>query len=80
MLRAELSPAGVRVADPQPGLTESELAGNVTDSASRAGLDAMFQSFPALRPADVADLIVYLITRPPHVNVSTLDIVPTRQV
>jgi hypothetical protein len=33
----------------------------------------------ALEPADVADLIVYLISRPPHVNISTLDIVPTQQ-
>jgi NADP-dependent 3-hydroxy acid dehydrogenase YdfG len=63
----------------QPGLTESELAGNVTDSDSRAGLEEMFRNIAALRPADIADLAVYLISRPPHVNLSTLDIVPTRQ-
>lgn len=79
MLRAELAPRNVRVTDLQPGLTESELAGNVTDSDSRAGLEEMFQDIAALRPADIADLIVYLISRPPHVNISTLDIVPTRQ-
>ena len=33
----------------------------------------------AVEPADVADLIVYLTSRPPHVNISTLDIVPTQQ-
>ena len=79
MLRAELSPHNVRVTDLQPGLTESELADNVTDTDSRAGLDDMFDSIPALRAADIADLIVYLISRPPNVNVSTLNIVPTRQ-
>jgi NADP-dependent 3-hydroxy acid dehydrogenase YdfG len=79
MLRAELAPRNVRVSDVQPGLTESELAGNVTDSDSRAGLEEMFRNIAALRPADIADLAVYLISRPPHVNLSTLNIVPTRQ-
>jgi NADP-dependent 3-hydroxy acid dehydrogenase YdfG len=79
MLRTELSPLGVRVSDLQPGLTESELAGNVTDADSRAGLDEMFEHIAPLTSADIADLIVYLVTRPPHVNISTLDIVPTRQ-
>jgi NADP-dependent 3-hydroxy acid dehydrogenase YdfG len=79
MLRAELAPHDVRVTDLQPGLTDSELAGNVTDSHSRAGLEQMFQTIPPLRPADIADLIVYVTSLPLHVNISTLDIVPTRQ-
>ncbi|HEY3726185.1 MAG TPA: SDR family oxidoreductase [Solirubrobacteraceae bacterium] len=79
MLRAELSPRGVRVTDLQPGLTESELAGNVTDPDSRAGLEQMFDGMQALRASDVADLILYVVSRPAHVNVSTLDIVPTAQ-
>jgi NADP-dependent 3-hydroxy acid dehydrogenase YdfG len=79
-LRAELAPRDVRVTDLQPGLTESELAGNVTDSDAREGLAAMFESIPALGAEDVADLVTYLVSRPAHVNVTTLDIVPTRQV
>jgi len=80
MLRAELAPRGVRVTDLQPGLTGSELAGNVTDPESRAGLEDMFKSMQALRASDVADLIVYVASRPAHVNISTLDLVPTQQV
>jgi NADP-dependent 3-hydroxy acid dehydrogenase YdfG len=79
-LRPELAPLNVRVTDLQPGLTDSELAANVTDSEARAGLAAMFEQIPALAAADIADLITYLVSRPSHVNVSTLDIVPTRQV
>jgi NADP-dependent 3-hydroxy acid dehydrogenase YdfG len=79
MLRAELSPLGVRATDLQPGLTESELASKVTDTDSRAGLEQMFDDIPALTAADVADLVVYLISRPPHVKISTLDLVPTGQ-
>jgi hypothetical protein len=58
---------------------ESERASNVTDPSSRAGLEETFTRISALAPADVADLIVYLTSRPPHVNISTLDIVPTEQ-
>jgi NADP-dependent 3-hydroxy acid dehydrogenase YdfG len=79
MLRAELSPRGVRVTDVEPGLTESELAGNITDAESRAGLDQMFEAIPALSSADVADLIAFVVSRPAHVNIPTLDIMPTTQ-
>jgi NADP-dependent 3-hydroxy acid dehydrogenase YdfG len=79
VLRAELAPHNVRVIDLQPGLTTSELAGNVTDAESRAGLDEMFDSFRALEASDVADLIAYLVSRPPHVSIASLDIVPTGQ-
>ncbi len=80
MLRAELAPRGVRVVDLQPGLTESGLADSVTDPDSRGGLRQMFDSMQALRADDVADLIVYVSSRPAHVSISTLDIVPTAQV
>jgi NADP-dependent 3-hydroxy acid dehydrogenase YdfG len=79
VLRAELAPHNVRVIDLQPGLTQSELVGNVTDAESRAGLDEMFDSFRALEASDVADLIAYLVSRPPHVSIASLDIVPTGQ-
>ncbi len=51
----------------------------MTDADSRAGLEQMFSDIPALKAADIADLVVYLISRPPHVNISTVDIVPTKQ-
>jgi NADP-dependent 3-hydroxy acid dehydrogenase YdfG len=78
-LRAELGPRNVRVTDLQPGLTSSELADNVTDPQARDGLAAMFDAIPPLSGDDIADLVSYLFGRPAHVNVATLDIVPTRQ-
>jgi NADP-dependent 3-hydroxy acid dehydrogenase YdfG len=79
VLRAELGGRDIRVTDLQPGLTESELADNVTDPDARAGLSDMFQAIPALKPADIADIVTHLVSRPAHVSVPTLDIVPTRQ-
>lgn len=49
---------------PPTRANESELAGNVTDGASRAQLERMFNEISALRPADIAELVVYLISRP----------------
>jgi NADP-dependent 3-hydroxy acid dehydrogenase YdfG len=79
-LRAELGPRNVRVTDLQPGPTRSELADNVTDPQARDGLAAMFDAITPLSGEDIADLVSYLVSRPAHVNVATLDIVPTRQV
>jgi NADP-dependent 3-hydroxy acid dehydrogenase YdfG len=80
VLRAELGSRNVRVTDIQPGLTESELAGNVTDEQARQGLAGMFDTIPALGADDVAELITLIVSRPAHVSIPTLDIVPTRQV
>jgi NADP-dependent 3-hydroxy acid dehydrogenase YdfG len=52
----------------------------VTDPQARDGLAAMFDAITPLSGEDIADLVSYLVSRPAHVNVATLDIVPTRQV
>lgn len=80
MLRAELAERNIRVTDLQPGLTDSELAGNVTDTDARQGLSEMFETIPALSADDIADVVVYITSRPAHVSLATLDVVPTRQV
>lgn len=78
-LRAELAPQDVRVTDLQPGLTDTELASHITDQDAREGLQSMFDVIPALHPDDIADLVCFVVSRPPHVNLPTLDVVPTRQ-
>jgi NADP-dependent 3-hydroxy acid dehydrogenase YdfG len=78
-LRAELAPQDVRVTDLQPGLTDTELATHITDQDAREGLQAMLEVIPALHADDIADLICFVVSRPPRVNLPTLDMVPTRQ-
>jgi NADP-dependent 3-hydroxy acid dehydrogenase YdfG len=79
MLRAELGGRGVRVTDVQPGLTETELGTHVTDPAGRQLLESMFEQMTALRAEDVAEVVLHAISRPPHVNISTVTVVPTQQ-
>jgi serine 3-dehydrogenase len=78
-LRLDLLGTGVRVATVDPGLvaqTEFSLV-RFHGDADRAS--AVYRGMTPLRPEDVAELIVYIATRPPHVNVAETVILPTDQ-
>ncbi|WIM92557.1 SDR family oxidoreductase [Actinoplanes oblitus] len=78
-LRAELGPESVRVTNIEPGLTDTELGGHIDNGALSGQLDAMFQALPALSADDVADLIGYVTSRPRHVNLRQVIVLPTPQ-
>ena len=77
--RAELAPRGVRVTVVEPGLTDSELAGNVAHAGQAEELAGMFDAIPALRAADVADLLAYTAALPARAGLPSLSILPSRQ-
>ncbi len=78
-LRGELGPRDVRVTNIEPGLTESELASHV-DSAELSGqLDELFGAIGGLSAAEVADVVAYATSRPRHVNLRQITVLPTRQ-
>jgi len=78
-LRTELGPEAVRVTNVEPGLTDTELAGHVDNPELSAQLGAMFRAMPALSAGDVADLIAYVTSRPRHVNLRQVVVLPTPQ-
>ena len=39
----------------------------------------MFEAIPALCAEDVGEVIAYIATRPPHVNLAHVELVPTTQ-
>jgi len=78
-LRLDLLGTGVRVATVDPGMvaeTEFSLV-RFHGDADRAS--AVYRDMTPLRPEDVAELIVYVATRPPHVNIAETVILPTDQ-
>jgi len=78
-LRLDLLGTGVRVATVDPGMvapTEFSLV-RFHGDADRA--EAVYRGVTPLRPEDVAELIVYIATRPAHVNVAETVILPTDQ-
>ncbi len=78
-LRLDLLGTGVRVATVDPGMvapTEFSLV-RFHGDADRAA--AVYRGVTPLTPDDVAEVIVYVATRPPHVNLAEIVMLPTDQ-
>ncbi len=77
-LRVELVGKPVRVTEVAPGLVETEFSlvrfGGDTERAKKP-----YQGMTPLSADDVADAIVWAVTRPAHVNIDTLVIKPLDQ-
>ncbi|ADI08090.1 short-chain dehydrogenase/reductase SDR [Streptomyces bingchenggensis BCW-1] len=78
-LRTEFGPRNVRVTNIEPGLTESELGSHVDNATATSQLDDMFAALGGLSSEDIADLIAYVTSRPAHVNLRQVIVLPTRQ-
>ncbi len=77
-LRCDLHGTGVRVTDIEPGLLESEFS-DVRFKGDESRFENLYKNAHPLRPEDVADTIWWVTTRPAHVNVSQVEIMPTTQ-
>ncbi|GAB0105591.1 SDR family NAD(P)-dependent oxidoreductase [Nocardia sp. JMUB6875] len=78
-LRAELGARKVRVTNIEPGLTDTELGYHIDNAELSGQLDGMFQFMESLRADDIADLIAYTTSRPAHVNLRQVIVLPTQQ-
>ncbi|MBI4956822.1 MAG: SDR family NAD(P)-dependent oxidoreductase [Myxococcales bacterium] len=78
-LRLELRAARsrIRVTAVSPGYVETEFAGHYHQSEEAA--KRTYGRFPVMQPDDVADLVVFALSRPPHVEVHDLLVRPTAQ-
>ncbi|MER6733032.1 SDR family oxidoreductase [Streptomyces puniciscabiei] len=78
-LRTEFGPQDVRVTNIEPGLTETELKDHVDSTELSGQLDGMLEAIGALSAAEVADVVAYATSRPRHVNLRQIMVLPTRQ-
>lgn len=77
-LRADLLGTGVRVSNIEPGNAETEFSiVRFKDNTERA--DNLYVNTQALTAQDIAETIFWLANTPRHVNVTTLEIMPTQQ-
>jgi len=77
-LRLDLSGTPIRVTEVAPGMVETEFSlVRFHGDAGRAG--QVYQGLTPLSPDDIADAVVWCATRPPHVNVSEVVVMPTAQ-
>ena len=77
-MRIDLLKQGIKVTEIRPGMVETEFSlvrfKGDAESAKKAYLGLV-----PLSPDDVAETILFAITRPPHVNINDLEITPTAQ-
>lgn len=77
-MRIDLNPYGIRVGAINPGAVETEFS-NVRFKGDDERADTVYQGFDPLTPMDVAETILFAVTRPAHVNIADLVVTPTAQ-
>ncbi|TVZ15927.1 SDR family NAD(P)-dependent oxidoreductase [Maribacter sp. MAR_2009_72] len=77
-MRIDLNPFGIRVGAINPGLVQTEFS-NVRFKGDDDRADNVYKGFQPLNPEDIADIIHFVVTRPYHVNIADLIVMPTAQ-
>jgi 3-hydroxy acid dehydrogenase/malonic semialdehyde reductase len=77
-LRSDLLGTKVRVTNVEPGMVETEFSVvRFHGDAARAG--KVYEGMQPLSAADIADTVTWCVTRPAHVNVNTIEVMPVQQ-
>lgn len=77
-MQIDLNGTGVRVTTIDPGMVETEFS-MVRFHGDEERADAVYKGLRALTGADVADAVVWCASRPAHVNVHEMLLMPTDQ-
>jgi 3-hydroxy acid dehydrogenase/malonic semialdehyde reductase len=77
-MRIDLLPYGIRVTAIHPGAVETEFS-EVRFKGDKARAKKVYDGFEPLMATDIAETIWFVVSRPPHVNINELTIMPTAQ-
>jgi len=77
-MRVDLCGTGVRVSCVDPGLVNTEFS-RVRFHGDQTKADVAYQGMTPLSGEDVAESVLWVASRPPHVNVGDLLLLPTDQ-
>ena len=77
-MRIELLPYNIKVTTLSPGAVETEFS-LVRFRGDQEKADQVYQGFTPLTAKDIAETILFIANRPPHVNIDDLLIMPTSQ-
>jgi 3-hydroxy acid dehydrogenase/malonic semialdehyde reductase len=77
-LRSDLHGTGVRVTCVEPGMADTEFS-LTRFSGDKTKADAVYAGMQPLTPDDVAESIYWAASLPAHVNVNTIELMPTMQ-
>jgi NADP-dependent 3-hydroxy acid dehydrogenase YdfG len=77
-MRIDLLKHNIKVTSIAPGMVETEFS-IVRFKGDKDRADDVYKGLTPLGGEDVADAIIYVVTRPPHVNINDMLIMPTAQ-
>lgn len=77
-MRMDLNQHGIRVGAINPGAVETEFS-QVRFKGDTEKAGNVYKGFEPLKPEDIADIIHFVITRPYHINITDLMVLPTAQ-
>lgn len=77
-MRMDLNQYGIRVGQINPGLVETEFS-QVRFKGDNERAANVYKGLQPLSPEDIAEVIVFMVTRPAHVNIADLMVLPTAQ-
>ena len=77
-MRMDLLPHGIRVSSIAPGAAETEFS-LVRFKGDAAAAKSVYQGFQPLVAQDIAETLRFIVTRPPHVSIHDVVIMPSAQ-
>lgn len=78
-LKADLLGTAIRVSCIEPGLAGGSEFSNVRFKGDDAKAASVYQGTQPLMPEDIADTVAWLASRPAHVNINTISMMPVCQ-
>lgn len=72
-MRLDLNGKGIKVGAINPGMVETEFS-EVRFKGDNDKAGKVYQNFTPLQPEDIADVLWFAVTRPPHVNIADLTV------
>ncbi|MEJ8756056.1 SDR family NAD(P)-dependent oxidoreductase [Pontibacter sp. H259] len=77
-MRIDLLQTGIKVSEVNPGLVETEFS-EVRFKGDKERAAGVYQGYQPLQAEDIADLIAFIVSRPAHVNLAEVLILPAAQ-
>lgn len=77
-MRLDLNPFGIKVIGIHPGLVETEFS-LVRFKGDEKRAETVYQGYEPLLAQDIADIVEFVVNRPPHVVLADIVVLPTAQ-